>query len=160
RMGRLAGVVAVLFAGFGARSADAASPHPLDPLTREELATVGAVLARSTEFSPGTNFAWITLDEPPKALVQELKPGAPFPRKAALTAVDYARRKAYEVTVDIKSSRIESLTELVGVQPGLNPRDVEIARDIVDADPQIKAALVRRGLDISGRVSEAVQVHY
>src|SRR5262249_32264741 len=53
-----------------------------------------------------------------------------------------------------------SLVELAGVQPGLNPRDVEIARDVVDADPQIKAALVRRGLDIPGRVSDAVQVHY
>src|SRR5262249_61577728 len=85
---RLAGVVAVLFASLAAWSAHAAPPHPLDPLTREELATVGAVLARSGEFSPGTNFAWITLDEPPKALVHELKPGAAFPRKAALTAVD------------------------------------------------------------------------
>ena len=77
-----------------------------------------------------------------------------------LTAVDYGKQKAYEVTVDIKATRIASVVELAGPQPGLTPRDYAIARDVLDADPRIKEALVRRGFAIPDRVSQAMRPHF
>ena len=98
-------------------------------------------------FSADANFAWIGLQEPDKRLVQEFKPGADFPRRATVDAIDYAQRKAYAVVVDVKTRELVSASELVGLQPGLTDRDTDIAKDVLDADPRVKAALVGRGLD-------------
>jgi primary-amine oxidase len=141
-------------------AAMAAPAHPLDPLDADELATIGSVLERSGRFSAGTNFAWITLQEPAKELVLQFRPGADFPRIAALDAIDYARRQAYAVVVDVKKRAIVSVTELIGVQPGLTDRDTDIAAGILDADPRVKAALTARGIEVRSKVSDAVPIQY
>ncbi len=154
------GLLAAVLAILTAAPAVAAAVHPLDPLDADELATIGAVLKGSGRFSADANFAWIALQEPDKRVVQEFKPGAEFPRRATLDAIDYAQRKAYAVVVDIKKRELVSVTELAGLQPGLTDRDTDIAKDILDADPRIKAALVARGLTIRRKVSESVGVQY
>src|SRR5262249_27272218 len=116
------------------------------------------ILTASGQFSLATNFAWITLDEPPKAEVAAFTPGADFPRRASVAAIDYARQKTFAAIVDIRARRIVSLTDLQGLQPGLTGRDLTIASTIVDADRGIREALVRRGIRIPGAVSEAVQL--
>src|SRR5579871_3349937 len=149
-----------MMAALGAAPAAAAATHPLDPLDADELATIGAVLKRSGRFSADTNFAWIALQEPAKQLVQDFKPGAEFPRLATLDAIDYAQRKAFAVVVDVRKRDLVSVTELIGLQPGLTDRDTDIAKDILDADPRVKAALTGRGLEIRGKVSESIGVQY
>ena len=62
--------------------------------------------------------------------------------------------------IDLRASRIASLDDLGGLQPGLTDRDSDIARDIIDADPRVKAALTKRGLNIPGRVSDSVRLQY
>ena len=64
------------------------------------------------------------------------------------------------MVVDVKKREIVSVTDLAGRQPGLTDRDTDIAKDIVDADPRIKAALVARGLTVRRKVSELVGVQY
>jgi len=76
------------------------------------------VLKKSGRFSADANFAWVHLDEPAKQLVQAFKPGMDFPRRAALDAIDYARKKAFAVVVDIRAKQIVSVTDLAGAQPG------------------------------------------
>ena len=137
-----------------------APTHPLDPLTAEELAVVRDVLSASGAFSPNTNFVWVELDEPAKAVVEGFRPGSDFPRRARLAAVDYDKMKTSEVVVDIGARRIASIKDLGGLQPGIDGRDIAIARSVVDSDAAIKQALIRRGMKIPGKVSEAVQVLY
>jgi primary-amine oxidase len=120
--------------------------HPLDPLTAGELATVREVLIASRRFSPETKFAWIELEEPPKAVVEQFHPGDDFPRKAYLTAIDFAAGKSFAVRVDIKARRIVALDELQRLQPGLTDHDIDVARDILSADERIAAALVKHGV--------------
>lgn len=122
--------------------------HPLDPLSRAEIAITKEVLARSGRFSTGTEFAWIQLHEPPKAAVEAFHQGDDFARKADAAAVDFEARKSFAVTVDLKAGRIDAIAELEHSQPGLTDRDVERARAIVSADPRVRAALVRHGLDV------------
>ncbi len=141
-------------------AADAATVHPLDPLTADELAVVGEVLKQSSEFSKNTDFGWIQLQEPPKAIVKVYQPGGDVPRTAFATAIDYDRKMAFEVMVDVKARRLASVTALEGRQPGITDDDTERARAIVDSDPAIKAALVRRGLEIPGKTSDACDMQF
>jgi len=67
-----------------ASGALAAPTHPLDPLDADELLALRDIVAKSGEFSADTNFAWIALDEPPKAVVEAFRPGRSFRAAAAL----------------------------------------------------------------------------
>jgi len=133
-----------------ATPAFAVPAHPLDPLSAEEIAAVKDILVRSGRFSAQSEFAWIQLDEPPKAGVEGFRPGDDIPRKADAAAIDYAARKSFAVTVDIKTARIVSLQALDRSQPGLIGRDIELARDIATRDQRILQALARRGIPIRG----------
>lgn len=143
-----------------ASQADAAAPHPLDPLAADELAKVKTILQRSGQFSANTDFSWTWLDEPPKKVVADFKGGRDYPRRAYVAAVDYDQKKTFDVIVDLRAGKIAALTDLGALQPGMTDRDEKIAGDITDADPAIKAALVGRGLRIPGKVSEALTVHF
>lgn len=46
------------------------------------LAVIGSVLSKSGQFSTNTDFAWMQLQEPPKQVVENFRPGAEFPRQA------------------------------------------------------------------------------
>src|SRR6266446_1580214 len=142
------------------RWASAAPTHPLDSLDAGELIAIRDILAHSGRFSTNTNFAWIQLAEPPKKIVEEFRPGADFPRRAYVAAIDYDKGRAFRVIIDLRATRIASLDDLGALQPGLTDRDSAIARDIVDADPRIKEALTKRGLNIPGRVSDSIRLQY
>jgi primary-amine oxidase len=137
--------------------AAAAPNHPLDPLTGEELGVIRDVLAGSGRFSPETKFAWIELEEPAKARVERFEPGQAFPRRARLAALDFGRRKSFAVTIDLAARRLDAVEDLGALQPGLTDYDLDRARRILDADPRVKDALVRHGLQIPGAVSDSVR---
>jgi len=151
-----AAVGAVLMASAG----NAAPLHPLDPLDADELTKIKTILTKSGQFSRNTDFSWIGLDEPPKQVVSEFKPGSVFPRRAYLAAIDFDRKKAFDVIVDLKAGQIAALTELKDLAPGLSERDDERARAIIDADETLKAALTRRGIAIAGKVSDSVPIQF
>jgi primary-amine oxidase len=129
-----------------ANGASVTPTHPLDPLTAPELATIRDVLIASGRFSPETKFAWVELEEPPKAAVTQFRPGDDFPRQASLTAIDFSAHKSFAVRVDIKAGRIVALDDLQRLQPGLTDHDIELAREIVSADERIATALVKHGI--------------
>ena len=149
---RRAAIIVIAFACC--QAASATPTHPLDPLDAGELIAVRDILAHSGQFSSNTNFAWISLAEPPKKIVENFRPGSDFPREAYVAAIDYDKGKSFRVIIDLRSSRIASLDDLGGLHPGLNDVDIDIAADIIDADPKIKAALSKRGLDIPDRVTD------
>ncbi len=141
-------------------SAAAAPAHPLEPLAADEIATIETVVKKSGRFSADVNFAWIQLREPDKAVVQAFRPGSEFPRLASLDAIDYAQKKAFAVVVNVKAKQIVSVTELAGLQPGLTDRDTDIASEVLDADPRVKAAMVARGLHVPGKLSDSVGLQF
>jgi primary-amine oxidase len=141
-------------------SAHAAPLHPLDPLDAGELAQIRSILTNSARFSHNSDFSWAQLDEPAKSVVSAFKPGAPFPRRAYVAVVDFDRKKSFDVIVDLGEQRIASLTDLGDGETGMTDRDAETARAIIDADVSVKAALVRRGLKIPGKVSENVVIQF
>jgi len=60
----------------------------------------------------------------------------------------------------VRAGKIAALTDLGELQPGLSDDDIERARTIIDADPAVGAALLRRGLRIRGKISETVGVQF
>ena len=118
------------------------------------------VLAGSGQFSANFNFRWIELEEPSKGIVKSFTAGSDFGRRAKLSVVDYDKRKTFEVVVNIGKRSIASLKDLGGLQPGIDDHDIAIARSIIDSDVEIKQALIRRGLEIPGKLSDAVPVLY
>src|SRR5258707_12608745 len=65
-----------------------AAPHPLDPLSTQEI-EAAAKLIRAVPQFPGTGmFSTIVLKEPPKADVLAFKPGAPFARQVFAIVLD------------------------------------------------------------------------
>jgi primary-amine oxidase len=153
---KLIGTVLLAISTFSA-DANAAPTHPLDPLNAEELAVIRDVLAKSGRFSAATKFAWIELEEPPKALVEHFEPGRAVARRAYLTALDFGNQKSFAVRIDLAAKHLESVEDLGALQPGLTAYDLDRAREILDRDPRIKAALLRRGLRIPGLVSDSVR---
>src|SRR6266851_8299387 len=149
----------IIVAAFAyCHAASAAPTHPLDPLDAGERVAVRDILAQSGRYSTTTNFAWIGLAEPPKKIVEEFQGGADFPRQAYVAAIDYDKGKSFRVIIDLRSSRIASIDDLGALHPGLTHTDLNIATAIVDADPRIKAALIKRGLTIPDRVTESVRI--
>ncbi len=161
RLARTCLFAIALLAGVGCAFAQGTAPtHPLDPLTAAELVTIRDVLANSGRFSADTHFDWIALDEPAKDIVENFKTGSDFPRRAAVTAVDFQAKKTFAVIVDIKAARVASIRDIGNLQPGIDDIDVAIAKSVVDSDDRIRRALVSRGLSIPGKVSDAVPVLY
>ena len=139
-------LVAACLVTAAANGASLAPTHPLDPLTAGELATVREILMASGQFSHETQFAWIELEEPPKATVERFHAGEDFPRQASVTAIDFAAHKSFAVRVDIKAHHIIAVDDLQRLQPGLTDRDIELAREIVSADEKVAAALAKHGI--------------
>lgn len=139
---------------------NAATRHPLDPLTAGELATIRTTLLESGRFSTRTKFEWIELEEPPKQIVKDFKGGSDFSRNASVVVIDFDRQKSFRAIVDLNKRTVASLTEIKDSQPGIAPSDADIVRTVIDGDPQIKAALIKRGLHIPDKVYDSVRVLY
>jgi primary-amine oxidase len=141
----------------GAASSTAAmarAVHPLDPLTAGEFATIKAVLHGRAELGPRTIFVWAQLHEPPKAEVHAFRPGMTFSRKALVVALSPEHRTGYEMLVDVVHESVLSFTDLGNLQPFLADSEYERADQIVDASPEVRAALEKRGYHFEGKISE------
>ena len=117
--------------------------HPLDALTAEEFWAVFETLKASAKLDAASRYAGVNLHEPPKAEVLRWKPGDPF-RREALAIVKQGRR-TFEATVDVANRKLVLWKEIKGVEPVLIADETEGIDDKVKADPQVVAALRKRG---------------
>jgi primary-amine oxidase len=121
----------------------ASRPHPLTPLTAEEIQAAVGLLHSSNRLPNGARFSTIVLDEPPKDLVLR---GADVPRRAFAVIYDRAANKTYEAIADLTAKRVASWKEIPGAQPPVGENDSTIADRIVRADPRWREALRERGI--------------
>jgi primary-amine oxidase len=128
-----------------------AAAHPLDPLSRDEIATAVAVLRAAGRADDATRFALIDLAEPAKAAVMRWRPGEAEFRRAFVVA--RRDRQVYEAVVDLAARTVESWRRIPGVQSALTPEEWREAARIVRADPGWQAAMRRRGYQALDRVA-------
>lgn len=145
----LAAAVVAMITGLAvpAGPVTAAPPgHPLDPLTREEVAAAAGALRRDERFPAGGRFALLALREPPKTEVLAWSAG-PFRREASAVIYDRAGRRTFEAAVDVPGRRVLSWREVPGVQPVVLEDEGDLLDGIVRADERWQAAVRARGLE-------------
>src|SRR5438105_15208884 len=101
----IAGFVVLLAALCLPYSAFAAN-HPLDPLSREEIAAAVEILKASGKISDASRFSTLVLNEPPKAEVLPYKPGDAFRREAFAVIYERAANKTFEAVVDLNKKAL------------------------------------------------------
>lgn len=118
--------------------------HPLDALTPEEYWKVYNVLHDAGKIEDKTLFTSVLLREPLKSDVLAWKPGDPLVRKA--DAVLLTEGKSYAAVIDISAGKLESFAALTGAQAPVSEGEMHGYDDVLKRDPQIIAALKKRGI--------------
>jgi primary-amine oxidase len=129
-------------------STDAAS-HPLRRLGADELHLARAVLADHGLLGEHTRFAYLGLEEPPKAEVLAFRPGQPTERRVRAILLDTATGAATDVVASLTRRAVDHAAELDTArdgQPPLTLEDLDGIDDIVKADRGWREALARRGV--------------
>ncbi|MDX2044432.1 MAG: primary-amine oxidase [Acidobacteriota bacterium] len=126
--------------------------HPLDPLSKEEIAAASKLLKESGKLPANARFQTIVLNEPPKAEVYAFKPGETFRREAFFVAYDRANNKTFDGVADIRNQRVVSVREVPGAQPSIMLDDVLMFQSIVRSDAEWQSAMRKRGITEFGKV--------
>src|SRR5919108_5217043 len=85
-----------------------AAPHPLEPLTPEEIAAAVAIVRTSGNLGPKARFVTVVLHEPSKQAVLEYREGDPVERQAFVIILDNADGATYEAVASITEGAVKS----------------------------------------------------
>jgi primary-amine oxidase len=119
-------------------------PHPLDPLTADEIATVAAAARRDRGVTPpGWRFASIELIEPAKGAPAGSVPPV---RQAAAVCWSRADGEAFRAVVSIPDAAVTGWEHLPGQQPNMTVDEWHECDEMLRAHPQLIDALARRGI--------------
>jgi primary-amine oxidase len=128
-------------------------PHPLDPLSAEEIMQVTRILNASGQLSPTMRLMAYTLHEPPKERVLAYSAGQTVAREIDVVMRDHQRHLTVEALVSLTEQQIQQWHERTDVQPALTYPEVFAAQQAILADASFQAALARRGItDLSSVV--------
>jgi Cu2+-containing amine oxidase len=88
-MKRLFGASALVLIALLAHTpnADAAGPHPMDPLTAEEIIAAATILTSGGAAQPGAIFQAVDLREPARTRCSASTPGTPCPGEPPCSSV-------------------------------------------------------------------------
>jgi primary-amine oxidase len=118
------------------------TPHPLDPLSADEIRLVAAALRREHGVGDGWRFALIDLHEPEKGA---LKAGGP-PREAVVHLWKRADRMAHRAVVSIDDDRVVAFQAVPGAQPNVTIDEYHEADVALRKDARVIEALAARGI--------------
>jgi primary-amine oxidase len=123
--------------------------HPLQRLSAEEIRLARGVLAKHGLVREHTRFAYLGLEEPPKAAVLAFRPGGPVERCVRAVLLDTDTGAAADVVASLTREAIDSHRVLDTAREGQPPimlEDLIAVDEIVKADSGWRAAMARRGI--------------
>jgi primary-amine oxidase len=121
-------------------------PHPLDPLTADEIRQAAAILRRDRAVGETWRFASIELKEPVKGA-----PAEPA-REALVVCWNRADGQAYRAVVSLTSAALATWEHLPGQQPNMTADEWHECDEMLRAHPALEQALARRGITDMSRV--------
>jgi primary-amine oxidase len=119
-----------------------AAPHPLDPLTAEEIRRAAAAVRVHAGLDDRWRFASIMLLEPAK---EKLDQGPPA-RLAEVVCWSREDGQAHKAIVSLEQERVISWRALARAQPPITPDEWHEVDRTLRAHPEVVAALARRGI--------------
>lgn len=152
RIRRLFFLVYLLALPFGAEGQFLNFGHPLDPLSKEEMALAATVLREAGKTTAQSRFSTIYLNEPPKTEVIEFKPGSTYRREAFAIVYERTDNRTFEGVVDLRGKAVKSWREIPGVQPAILFEDIFLTQTIVRSDTRWQEAMRKRGITELGKV--------
>jgi primary-amine oxidase len=124
------------------------TPHPLDPLTEDEIKAAVGLLKTEGKSTRYINYSFIGLQEPPKDAVLAFKAGDPIVRRVKIICYDTKKNETLEGSVNVTENKVESWKTIPGVQAPANEGvDYRLTERIVRGDARWLAAIKKRGLD-------------
>ena len=122
--------------------------HPLEPLIPDEIAAASSILKEARGLGPSARFVFVTLHEPPKALLRAWSPGDdPLPREAHVVLYERGSRTTFEAVVSLTEREVVSFAEVPGVQAPIMAEEFVSCEAVVVADPRWQEAMRRRGVE-------------
>jgi primary-amine oxidase len=124
-------------------------PHPLDPLSAEEIRLARQIMSDEGVLEPSTRVAYLGLEEPPKESVLAFRRGSPVERRVRAFLLDLATEAAEDVVVSLGERRVLSRTPIDPVTDGQVPILAEehaLVRRVLESDEGWTSALLRRGI--------------
>ncbi|TKA06201.1 primary-amine oxidase [Actinacidiphila oryziradicis] len=127
----------------------AAAPHPLDPLSADEISAARRILMEAGKVAGSTRFPLVLLDEPDRHVAAAHLDGDPVARRLRATLLDSATGVCAEALVDVTAGVVVSFRELdvaVEGQPPVTFEEFEIVNAVCKADPGWREAMAARGI--------------
>ncbi|HMG99566.1 MAG TPA: primary-amine oxidase [Gaiellales bacterium] len=121
------------------------APHPLDPLSADELERAVACVRSARDLGGAVRFVCVELRDPDKSQLASWRAGGtPPPREAALVVLVAGR--TYEAVVGLDADTLLTWEHVPGAQAAVTGDEYAEAEVAVKADPGFRQALARRGV--------------
>ena len=127
--------------------ASPAGPHPLDPLTVDEVRAATALWRVDDRIPADTIVHVAALYEPSKDELAAHVPGSPVDRKVQYLLRSPSSRVAYVVVVSVTQGAIVSYEEVLDAHPPYGAMELYAAGEATRKDPRFVAACAARGFD-------------
>lgn len=128
-------------------SSTTAAAHPLDPLTKDEIALAAEIVRREVKPEGSLRFEIIELKEPDKAAVRGFKPGDALDRKARVTVYSRAGIGVWRCVVSIGEGKVLSVDHRPTACPTIQLEEFEEIENAVKSDPRFIEACRKRGVE-------------
>ena len=128
------------------------TPHPLDPLTAEEIRRAAAILRRDQGVTERWRIASIELREPSKAALAEHQSGARLAREARMVCWNRDDGWAYKALVSVSNDRVIDWWHVPDGQPNMTVDEYLECDRAMRREPRVIEALARRGITDLDRV--------
>jgi primary-amine oxidase len=127
----------------------ATTPHPLEPLTAEEIEAAWEIVRSERRLPETARCCLLLLDEPAKDAVKGFVPGSALDRRAFVVVLDKASGNVGEAVVSVTRGCVDSWLERPehDGQPPLLLEELAAVERIVKADAAWVDAVRRRGVD-------------
>lgn len=125
------------------------SPHPLDPLSAAEIETAIAIVRRDGGLDKSAWVETVAPAEPEKAVLKQ--PGSRW-RKAHVCLYERSSGRTFEGIVDLLTAKLETWAHVPGAEARIVIDEFNDAMTVAVEDPQVQAALRKRGIADYSRV--------
>src|SRR6516165_8376442 len=113
------------------QSGERSYPHPLDPLSADEIRLARSIVQHLPELSGDTCFPAIRLFEPPKQIIRDFSAGQAFERQAWVVAHDFMAHELYDGVVSLDRREVLEWNVRPGLQGPLLLEEYDAALELI-----------------------------